>query len=80
MKLNKFLNYFLVFLVIFLSIITTLTCYITENIEINDINQVLVPEITNASHHMHPWLATTISILFLSFIVFIIILCGDKAG
>jgi hypothetical protein len=40
---------------------------------------VLVPEITNAAH-MHPWLATTISILFLGFIVFVIILCGDKAG
>jgi hypothetical protein len=44
-----------------------------------DFNYVLVPEITNSSH-MHPWLATTISILFLGFIVFIIILCGDKAG
>jgi hypothetical protein len=47
----------------------------------DETNFVLLEDITNGgSHHMHPWLATTLSILFLGFIVFIIILCGDNAG
>ena len=49
-----------------------------DNSEINLI--VLNPEITNSAHHLHPWLATTISLLFLGAIVFMILLCGNSVG
>jgi hypothetical protein len=64
------------------SVLTLLsaTLLFSEYSDIDDTNFVLLSEITNGAHHMHPWLATTLSILFLGFIVFIIILCGDKAG
>ncbi len=55
-------------------------CIDFVKIEIYDVQTVMVPELTNAAHHIHPWLATSISILLLGFILFVIILCGDKAG
>jgi hypothetical protein len=34
------------------------------------------PLVTNASQHVHPWLATCVSLTFLFFIIFMIIMYG----
>ena len=50
-----------------------------EMMRMRDCNFVLLSDITNGSSHMHPWLATALSLIFLAFIVFVIMFCGDNA-
>ena len=38
--------------------------------------RVIVPEIINGSNHIHPWLATCVSLIFLAFIVALIVIYG----
>ena len=64
--------------VICVALIITLSCNLLsghDDIRLTS-NGIIVPDIVNAANHIHPWLATCVSLIFLAFIVAVIVVFG----